>query len=116
MTHIAVKLRMLTLMTKRQLINQVVTTTSGTKADVEQTFDAIVEKTIQALTAGEKVELRGLGILEAKETKARAGRNPSTGEAVVIPASRRASFRPSKELKQRLAGERRERQQTPAAP
>jgi nucleoid DNA-binding protein len=61
-----------------------------------------------ALAAREKVELRGLGVFEAKETKARTGRNPGTGESIEIPASRKATFRASKELKERLAGTRRE--------
>ena len=56
-----------------------------------------------ALEAGEKIEVRGFGIFEAKETKARTGRNLVTGEVMEIPARRKASFRPSKELKQRVA-------------
>jgi nucleoid DNA-binding protein len=54
--------------------------------------------------SGDKVDLRGLGIFEAKQTKARTGRNPSTGEPIDIPASRKAGFRPGKELKERLNG------------
>jgi nucleoid DNA-binding protein len=97
---------MLTGMTKQQLIEQVASSTGQSKADVERTLEAIVEKTAQALVGGEKVEFRGLGTLVGKETKARTGRNPSTGEKIDIPASRKASFRPSKELKDRLAGKR----------
>jgi nucleoid DNA-binding protein len=97
---------MLTGMTKQQLIEQVAASTGQSKADVERTLEAIVEKTAQALVAGDKVEFRGLGTLVGKETKARTGRNPSTGEKIDIPASRKASFRPSKELKERLAGKR----------
>jgi nucleoid DNA-binding protein len=97
-------------MTKQQLIEQVSATTGQTKADVERTLEAILEKTAQALVAGDKVEFRGLGILAGKDTKARTGRNPSTGEKIDIPASRKATFRPSKELKERLAGKRPESQ------
>jgi len=95
-------------MTKQQLIEQVAGATSQSRADVERFYEAIVEKVSGALAAGEKVEMRGLGIFEAKETKARIGRNPGTGEAIEIPASRKAAFRASKELKERLAGTRRE--------
>jgi len=62
----------------------------------------------EALAAGEKIEVRGFGTFEAKETKARTGRNPATGESIEIPASRKATFRASKELKQRLAVRRKE--------
>jgi nucleoid DNA-binding protein len=99
---------MLTAMTKQQLIEQVAATTGQSKTDVERLYEALVEKTASALAAGEKVEMRGLGIFEAKETKARTGRNPSTGASIEIPASRKATFRPSKELKERVAGSRRE--------
>jgi DNA-binding protein HU-beta len=95
-------------MTKQQLIEQVVTATGQLKADVERAYEAIIEQTAGALAAGEKVEMRGLGIFEAKETKARTGRNPSTGESIEIPAGRKATFRASKELKTRLTGTRRE--------
>jgi nucleoid DNA-binding protein len=99
---------MLTAMTKQQLIEQVASATSQSKADVERMYEAIVEKVSGALAAGEKVEMRGLGIFEAKETKARTGRNPSTGASIEIAASRKATFRASKELKERVAGTKRE--------
>ena len=106
---------MLAGMTKQQLIEQVSAATGQTKADVERTLEAILEKTAQALVAGDKVEFRGLGILAGKDTKARTGRNPSTGEKIEIPASRKATFRPSKELKERLSGKRTEGQPAVAA-
>jgi DNA-binding protein HU-beta len=99
---------MLTAMTKQQLIEQVVAATGQSKTDVERVYDAIIEKTAGALASGEKVEMRGLGIFESKETKARTGRNPSTGAAIEIAASRKATFRPGKELKERVAGTKRE--------
>jgi nucleoid DNA-binding protein len=67
-----------------------------------------VEQVSAAIETGDKVEMRGLGVFEAKQTKARTGRNPSTGESIEIPAGRRITFRPSKELKDRVGGTRRE--------
>jgi DNA-binding protein HU-beta len=93
---------MLTRVTKQQLIDQVATTTGQTKADVEMVFEAIVDQVRGALANGEKADLRGLGIFAVKETKARTGRNPGTGESIEIAAGRKATFRPSKELKDRL--------------
>ena len=90
-------------MTKPQLIESVSAATGQTKAEIERTLEAILDRASNALASGDRVELRGFGIFEAKETKARTGRNPATGASIDIPASRRATFRPSKELKERLA-------------
>jgi DNA-binding protein HU-beta len=95
-------------MTKPQLVESVATATGQTKSEVERILDAILDRASNALAGGDRVELRGFGILEAKETKARTGRNPGTGETIQIAASRRATFRPSKELKERLNGKREE--------
>lgn len=91
-------------MTKQQLIESVSSATGQTKAEVERTIEATLDRITNALVGGDKVDLRGLGIFESKETKARLGRNPSTGATIEIPASRKASFRPGKELKERLNG------------
>lgn len=95
-------------MTKPQLIDSVATATGQTKSDIERTLEAILESASNALASGERVELRGFGIFEAKGTKARTGRNPATGATIQIPASQKATFRPSKELKDRLNSKREE--------
>lgn len=97
-------------MTKPELIEAVSAVTGQTKADTDRTLEAILSKATDALANGERVELRGFGIFEAKETKARTGRNPATGATIEIPASRKATFRPSKELKTRLTGKREQAQ------
>lgn len=90
-------------MTKQQLVEHVAGDTGQSRTDVERIYEAIFEGVSGALAAGERIEVRGFGIFEAKETKARTGRNPATGESIEIPASRKATFRASKELKQRLS-------------
>src|SRR5947209_13025001 len=52
------------------------------------------------LQQGERIRMSGLGILEVKTRKARMGRNPATGAAIEIKASRKVGFRPAKELKE----------------
>jgi DNA-binding protein HU-beta len=52
------------------------------------------------LKKGERVKLVGLGILQVRNRAARAGRNPKTGEAIQIKASKKVAFRASKELKE----------------
>ena len=100
-------------MTKQQLIERVASDTGQSKSDVEGIYEAIFQGMSGALAAGEEVEVRGFGIFEAKQTKARSGRNPATGATIKIPASRKATFRPSKELKERLAATSRERASIP---
>ena len=95
-------------MTKPQLIESVSTATGQTKAEVERTLEAILDRASNALAGGDRVELRGFGIFESKESKARTGRNPATGASIEIPASQKATFKPSKELKERLNGKREE--------
>ena len=52
------------------------------------------------LVKGDKVRIVGLGIFQVKRREARMGRNPQTGEPVKIKASKKVTFRPSKELKE----------------
>jgi DNA-binding protein HU-beta len=52
------------------------------------------------LKKGDKIRLTGLGILQVRKWAARMGRNPATGEAIKIKASKKVAFRPAKELKE----------------
>jgi DNA-binding protein HU-beta len=52
------------------------------------------------LVKGAKVRIVGLGIFQVKRREARMGRNPQTGEAVKIKASKKVNFRAGKELKE----------------
>ena len=57
---------------------------------------------VDHLKAGERVRIGGLGTIEVKDRPARMGRNPATGEAIQIKASKKVAFRPTKELKQTI--------------
>ena len=63
---------------------------------------ADLESIIDALHRGEKIELRGFGSFRLRERGARMGRNPATGEAIKIKASKKVAFRASKELKEAI--------------
>ena len=54
------------------------------------------------LKTGERVKLAGLGILQVRKRAARMGRNPATGEAIQIKASKKVAFRASKDLKEAI--------------
>ena len=60
---------------------------------------AFVELTVKNLKKGHKVRVTGLGIFQVKKRPARMGRNPATGEAIKIKASKKIAFRPAKDLK-----------------
>jgi integration host factor subunit beta len=90
-------------MTKQQLIETVATTTERSKGDVETIVDSLLGEIGKALKSGERVDFRGFGSFTVKDKKARQGRNPKTGETIQIAAKRAATFKPSKELSDRLA-------------
>ena len=70
------------------------------RAAVGATLDAIAS----ALATGEKVTLSGFGTFETRRLPARAGRNPRTGEAVMIAARKAPAFKPCKGLKEKVNG------------
>src|SRR3954470_14743718 len=62
-------------------------------------LDGMVARLTTHLKSGVRIRMNGLGILEVKDRPAREGRNPATGEAIKIAASKKVAFRPAKELK-----------------
>jgi nucleoid DNA-binding protein len=89
-------------MTKQQLIEKVAAKTELKKAEVEVAVDSVLELIAEALRSNERVDIRGFGSFVVKERKERQGRNPRTGETITIAAKRDASFRPGKELTEKL--------------
>ncbi|MEK7538673.1 MAG: HU family DNA-binding protein [Patescibacteria group bacterium] len=71
----------------------------GTKVGAEQAFDAILEAMVNTLKKGEEVSIAGLGIFSVKPRAARTARNPKTGEAIQVPATKVPKFRAAKALK-----------------
>jgi DNA-binding protein HU-beta len=67
---------------------------------------AMMSELVAAVTAhlkkGAKLRMSGLGTLEVRKRAARMGRNPATGEAIRINASKKIAFRPAKELKEAM--------------
>jgi len=59
----------------------------------------MVELVTTHLKNGDRIRMNGLGILEVRDRPARMGRNPATGEAIQVAASKKVAFRPAKELK-----------------
>ena len=70
--------------------------------DVERIVGTIFDEIINAMAAGDRVELRGFGAFSVKKRKARLGRNPRTGEAVNVAEKHVAFFKTGKLLRNRL--------------
>ena len=69
------------------------------KASTEMLED-FVGMLVKSLKKGEKIRISGLGIFQVRKRPARMGRNPATGEAIKIKASKKVAFRASKDLKE----------------
>ena len=70
------------------------------KKSANAILDDLVVTVTKHLKKGARVRLGGLGILQVRKRAARMGRNPATGEAIKIKASKKVAFRPAKELKE----------------
>ena len=90
-------------MNKTELVAAVAEKTGMSKKDSEKAVNAAFDSITEALVAGDKVQLVGFGAFEVKERNARVGRNPKTKETIEIPASRVASFKVGKDLKDAVA-------------
>ena len=86
-------------MNKTELIAAAAERSGMTKKDTEKVLNAVLDTITAALVAGDKVQVSGFGIFEVKEREARVGRNPRTGEAMEIAASKVPGFKASKTLK-----------------
>ena len=80
-------------MNKTDLISAMSKRAGLTRDEAERALDAFLETLTNALREGDKVQLVGYGTFE------RTGRNPQTGEEIVIPATRVPTFKPGKILK-----------------
>lgn len=72
--------------------------------DVERIVNTVFEEIIEAMSNGDRVELRGFGAFSVKHRDARTGRNPRTGEAVSVEAKSVPFFKTGKLLRDRLNG------------
>jgi DNA-binding protein HU-beta len=72
------------------------------KKQAEETLADFVALIGKYLKKGAKIRITGLGILQVRHRPARMGRNPATGEAIKIKASKKIAFRPAKDLKESI--------------
>jgi len=87
-------------MEKKELINEVSAKTGLSKSEAASALDAVCSTIAMAvITDNKKVAIRGFGSFRLRESRARTGRNPRTGESVAIAASKTVAFKPSGSLK-----------------
>ena len=91
-------------MTKAELIDIISEKSGGlSKAQLNYVYEMTWETILRALEVDGKFTVANFGTFVVRDRKARTGRNPRTGEAVQVPASRKLAFRPATNLKQRFA-------------
>ncbi len=87
-------------MTTRQLGSALAENHEMSNKAANAILDDMVAIITKQLKKGIRVRLNGLGILQVRKRAARMGRNPATGEAIKIKASKKVAFRAAKELKE----------------
>jgi len=87
-------------MNKAQLIDAVAEAADLPKATASRAVDTMLDVITGSLKRGDGVALVGFGTFSVRERAARSGRNPRTGEAISIAASKLPAFKPGKALKE----------------
>lgn len=89
-------------MNNSELADTVATAQGLSKADARKIIDGAFAAIAEAASKGEEISLNGFGKFKVKDSPAREGRNPATGKAMQIAASKKLTFSPAKAIKDRL--------------
>lgn len=93
-------------LTKSNIIDAVYDNTQVTKKEASDYVNEILEVMKEALEEGEEIKVSGFGKFEVRKKSERVGRNPRTGDEIVIPERKVLRFKVSQVLKDELNGER----------
>lgn len=91
-------------MNQQELVSEVAEATGLTKAAADKVVDATLAAIMNVLAAGGEARIHGFGIFSVAAREARQGRNPRSGETIMIAASKAAKFAPAQGLKDVLNG------------
>ena len=91
-------------MNKTELVEKMVGLTGFTKKDTERFVQIFQEVVIDELADGGKVSLIGFGTFEVTDRKERVGRNPKSGDEIIIPACKSPKFKVGSKLKEAVKG------------
>ncbi|MEG0291014.1 MAG: HU family DNA-binding protein [Coprobacillus sp.] len=86
-------------MNKKELIDVISLKKDLTKKEAEALVDTVFDTMIESILEGDKVLISGFGTFKVNSRKERKGVSPKTKEAMIIPASKTVSFKPSNRLK-----------------
>jgi integration host factor subunit beta len=90
-------------MTKSELITLLTVRQDAlSREDIDEAVSIMLEQISHALSAGERIEIRGFGSFTLHERQARVGRNPKTGEPLALPVRHVPHFKAGKELRERV--------------
>ncbi len=91
-------------MTKADIVEKIHTTTGLSKKDSAAMMESVFAIMKESLEAGETIKISGFGNFQINQKAARKGRNPQTGEPMVIEARKVLTFKPSTVLRQTVNG------------
>jgi DNA-binding protein HU-beta len=91
-------------MNNSDLADIIATDQGLSKVDARKLIDGVFSAIADAAAKGEEISVGAFGKFKVKESAAREGRNPSTGETIKIAASKKLGFAPAKAIKDRLNG------------
>jgi len=94
-------------MTQSQVAAHLADKVGLTKKQAKSSLEELTALVVRELKKSGSLRLAGLGIFRKRQSKARMGRNPATGEAIKIPARTRLRFTPAKALKDSVLGAKR---------
>lgn len=87
-------------MIKKDIVEEIARKTGLNKSIVKEITDEFLLVLLRALGEGKRIELRGFGVFNVKKVKGKKGRNPKTGEEVLVPERNKVTFKVSKLYKQ----------------
>ena len=90
-------------MNKTELVNAVAEKADFSKKDADKAVAAVLDSITDALAQGDMVQIVGFGTFEVRARAEKQGRNPKTGEAMIVPASNLPAFKAGKALKEAVA-------------
>ena len=91
-----------TTVTQKHLAADIAASHDLSKKAGEAIMNDVIALLVKNLKKGARIRLAGLGVLQVRKRAARMGRNPATGEAIKIKASKKVAFRAAKELKEAI--------------
>jgi DNA-binding protein HU-beta len=91
-------------MNNSEFVEQIATANNLTKVDAKKIIDSVFGAIAETAGKGDEIALNGFGKFKVKQTPAREGRSPATGETIKIAASKKLTFSAAKAIKDKLNG------------